>query len=124
MIDASTTNTTTTIKYDSHKNVKFRQENISNLDSTIDTKQLITSLTEAFSVFSQQQNDMKSLLMFICFKLSMLFIIVSIVLFVNRDKILNISRYRGFSTKSDTQSTTCINNNFEVSTFSHESSNA
>lgn len=117
--------TTTAIKYDVHESAESNHDK-SNQEKCInfDTKLFATGLTEAFSVFSQGQNDlhiMKSLLLVVCFMLFMLFIIV---LIINRDKILNIRRYRGFSSKSECQSRACINNDFEVSTFSHDCNNS
>lgn len=118
IIDASTTTTTTitTIKYDAHEDVKIKQENFSNFD----TKQLTISLTDAFSLSSQALFQIKSVLICMCFVLSMLLIIVLIIIFINRDRILHIPRYRGFSRKGEGQSKTCISNDYEVSTFSHE----
>lgn len=119
MIDANTTTTTTTIKYDMHEDVKLKQENRSNLD----TKQPTINLTNASSVFPQGQNDLhiiKSLLMYVCLMLSFMFIIILIIIYINRDRILHIPHYRGFSRKSEEQSRACINNDYEVSTFSHE----
>ncbi|XP_031632149.1 leucine-rich repeat-containing protein 15-like [Contarinia nasturtii] len=103
-IYASTT-TSTIIKYEKYDDLKLIQEHFS------------TSLTEAFSVFSRQ-NDLHSiqyLLILLCILLSML---ILIVLIINRNKILNIRRYR--FPYPDGQSRACINSDFEVSTFNQD----
>lgn len=121
--DATTRTTTTTAAVDDfHETAKFNQEN-STQEKCInfDTNQFTTSLTNAFSVFSQEHNDLqviKTLLLFMSFMFCMLFLIVVII---NRDKIFHLLR---FSTKSGSQPRGCITNDIEVTTFSHESNNA
>lgn len=67
---------------------------------------------------SQEQcnwNLIQVLLMsFLCIMVFMLFIIV---LIANRDKILPMNCRHGIYNNNEKQSTMCINNDFEVSTF-------
>lgn len=112
----SIASTTSTIKPILREDVLLKRENL----TIFDTKQLTSSLTDAFSVFSQGQSDLhavKSLLIVVCVLIAML---IFVVLVVNRDRILGNRRYAGFSRRNNGQSRTCIATDFEVSTFNQE----
>lgn len=122
VIIASTPTTLTTstrataIQPNTSDNVKHSRENF----TILDTKQLTSSLTEAFSVFSQEHSDLQMIKTLLIFVSVMLSVLTIVILYINRDKLLIARHYRGFFERSTQQSTVCINNDFEVSTFNQD----
>lgn len=100
-----------------NNDVKMVHENTTNINlEEIEKKQ-----TTALSALAQAQNDlhtMKILQIFMSAMLASIFIVILILVIVNRINLINIPRYRDLIGQSERQSSLCINNSVEVTTFS------
>lgn len=83
-------------------------------------EQMSDNLTIVLSTIIQEQTDLHTIkisLVFICIILTTMFIVILILISVNYGKIVNTPWYRGVFEQSERQSTVCINDDIEVSTF-------